>query len=194
MTIEKMIEDIFFEDISRINTLCIVSDSEISESKKEEEGAPIYDLMIPKEPKSSIIGILKKNKERLEEILGTNKYFIKLRTFHYYFSLVLFKDYPYKDGVKSFLSIETREIEVNEDKLVFELCIVVIGSRFQSVPFVEIQEYLTGKLYDFNQQSRYVYVRSFKFALKDDAFKFKGDPDLVYQDVTMATITDLDFG
>lgn len=186
---------IFISELDRVlnysnttfHSLCVRRDfSEGLVIDLEEDPKKIYELIIPSSPTVSVIGLLKKNKKLIDQILGSKDYVIKFRSFPYFFSQMYFNDYPYKEGTKSFLSIMTREIGIDSDKLAVELKIVVIGKPAGIVE-EEIELYLYQKLIDLNKNSIQVKVSSCSFAFKADPFNLPGEAEPAYSLLNLTT-------
>lgn len=178
----SIVEEIIFKE--GVPSVCIKSEQDTVDVEPEEKAGDIYELMIPKQPTKSVITVLKKYKNELDKTFGTEKYFIKLRSFNFYFSYLFFNDYKYKNDLKSFLSVSTTETINNNGVLEITLKIVVIGKP-QSVLIEEIHGYFTEKLKSFNHEIKYVKIVLSRVSFKDTAFVSIGEPEPEFEDLDL---------
>lgn len=180
MTIKNLVEDKLFEN--GICSLCIQPSPPPKDLSPEEEEGIIYELMIPDNPRGSVIKVLKENKTEIEKLLGTSNFFIKIRPFHYFFSYTLFNDYIYKNGLKSFLSFKTEELNEENSKLNYKLTITVIGKPFDKSSET-VESYLVQKIKDFNNKEKYTHIKECLVGYKNDPFILAGEPDPSYKNL-----------
>lgn len=177
-----LIEDVLFE--AGVPSLCLEADSEIADLDPEEKSGQVYELMVPKSPATSIMALLKKNKSVIDKEMGKKKYYLKIRSFHYFFSYLYFRDYMHKDGMKSFLSISSSEAGFLDGKLQLNLKIAVIGKPAEAL-VEEIEYYLFDKLVTFNSITRFALVANCQMVFKDDPFTLLGEPEPEYYELDL---------
>lgn len=187
MTKERKIEELLYSESAGALVTC--KKAELNSLDQEPTLIPdfVFDLMIPKKPTVSIVGLLKKNRKKLDQIIGTGNYLIKIRNFHYYFSYIHFMDYPYKKGMESFLSISATEAMLEDGKLGVDLKITVIGKPVDIVN-EEIELYLLEKIHEFNLAAFKVAVSSCSLGFKADPFSLIGEQEPEYEELDLAEL------